>query len=89
MADLVVLDANVIVGLLYEEDAKQADACALVERIGAAGREVDLVDFLVLEAVSVLGRRADQRKTTPPDFAECMRVVGSWHLLGASAMQQA
>jgi len=68
MAECVVLDANVIVALLYEQDAKHADARALVERISTAGLEPQLVDFLVLEALSVLGRRAAERKTSPPDF---------------------
>jgi len=54
MAEAIVLDANVIVALLYEQDAKHADAKALIDRISAASLEPQLVDFLVLEALSAI-----------------------------------
>lgn len=37
-----------------------------------------LVDFLVFEALSVLCRRAAQRKTAPPDLAAAVAVVRRW-----------
>jgi predicted nucleic acid-binding protein len=82
MADPVAVDANVIVAMLYEQDAKHADAGALLDRIQAAGREIELIDVLVLEALSVLGRRAAERKTSPPDFAACVARVEQWRNAG-------
>jgi len=82
MAEAIVLDANVIVALLYEQDAKHADAKALIDRMSAASLEPQLVDFLVLEALSVLGRRAAERKTSPPDFSRCVELITTWRRAG-------
>ncbi|MBI4704106.1 MAG: hypothetical protein HY744_23605 [Deltaproteobacteria bacterium] len=54
----VVLDANVPVGLLYHGDAQHGRACELVDRLEREGHAGVLLDILVLEAVSVLCRRA-------------------------------
>ena len=64
----VVLDANVIVALLYAVDSQHARAVELTERLEAEAHGLVLVDFLVFEALSVLCRRAAQRKTAPPDL---------------------
>lgn len=74
----VVLDANVLVGLLYSGDAQHDRARALVDRLEREGHGVVLLDVLVFEAVSVLCRRADERKTTPPDLGRALAVVRAW-----------
>lgn len=67
MAD-VVLDANVIVGLLDGGDALAARARTLRAAIAAVGDHAALVDFLFAEAMSVLARRSRERKHARPDF---------------------
>ncbi|MBK8995714.1 MAG: hypothetical protein IPM35_08200 [Myxococcales bacterium] len=57
----VVLDANVLVGLLDAGDVHHARARALVDRLKADGHSTVLLDVLVGEAVSVLCRRRDRR----------------------------
>jgi predicted nucleic acid-binding protein len=74
----VVLDANVIVALLYAADAQHQRAHALVDRLEREQHSVVLVDFLVLEALSVLCRRATERKTTPPDLQAAITVIRGW-----------
>ncbi len=77
MAD-VVLDANVIVALLYADDSLHRRAVDLTTRLENEGHSVVLVDFLVFEALSVLCRRAVQRKTAPPDLAVAIARMRSW-----------
>ena len=74
----VVLDANVIVALLYAGDSQHARAVALTDRLEAEGHDVVLVDFLVFEALSVLCRRAAQRKTAPPDLNAALAMMRNW-----------
>jgi predicted nucleic acid-binding protein len=74
----VVLDANVIVALLYSADAQHARARQLVERLEAGGSTPVFVDFLVFEALSVLCRRALQRKTDPPDLEIALQTIRAW-----------
>jgi predicted nucleic acid-binding protein len=74
----VVLDANVLVALLYEGDAHHDRAKALTDRMEAEGHVLVLLDVLVFEAVSVLCRRARERKTSPPDLAEVLAAVRGW-----------
>ncbi len=74
----VVLDANVIVALLYAADSQHRRAVALAERLEAEGHNLVLVDFLVFEALSVLCRRAAQRKTAPPDLSAAITAMRSW-----------
>lgn len=69
----VVLDANVIVGLLDSRDVLHDRANTLLLRLKAERAISVLLDFLVAEALSVICRRATQRRTSPPDLA---RVVG-------------
>jgi predicted nucleic acid-binding protein len=77
MAD-VVLDANVLVGLLYAEDAHHTRARSLAARLESEGHRLILLDLLVYEAVSVLCRRAEERKTNPPSLAAVLDVVRRW-----------
>lgn len=74
----VVLDANVIVALLYAADSQHARAVELTDRLEAEGHDVVLVDFLVFEALSVLCRRAAQRKTAPPDLNAAVAMMRNW-----------
>jgi predicted nucleic acid-binding protein len=74
----VVLDANVIVALLYADDSLHRRAVDLTTRLEADGHSLVLVDFLIFEALSVLCRRAAQRKTTPPDLAAAASTMRSW-----------
>jgi predicted nucleic acid-binding protein len=64
----VVLDANVLVGYLDANDVQPTRASALIDRLQADGHASVLLDVLVAEAVSVLCRRARERKASPPDL---------------------
>src|ERR1051326_4093129 len=77
MAD-VVLDANIIVGSLDEHDSLHVRATALVNRLIDDGHGTVLVDFLVAEAISVICRRANERKTNPPDLAKALGRIREW-----------
>ena len=74
----VVLDANVLVALLYQADVHHDRARELTDRLEREGHTVVLLDFLVFEAVSVLCRRARERKTSPPDLATVLTAVRGW-----------
>lgn len=74
----VVLDANVIVAILYEADSQHRRARDLVDRLEEAGDSLVLLDFIVFEALSVLCRRASERKTTPPDLEKAVAVMRGW-----------
>jgi predicted nucleic acid-binding protein len=74
----VVLDANVIVALLYADDSQHQRAVDLTMRLEGEGHIIVLVEFLVFEALSVLCRRAAQRKTAPPDLAAAVARMRSW-----------
>lgn len=77
MAD-VVLDANVLVALLYDADVHHARARALASKLEAAGHALVLLDIVVYESVSVLCRRARERKTAPPDLQRALDEVRAW-----------
>ena len=64
----VVLDANVIVGLLDEGDSQSARAHELVARLQAEGHQPVFVGFLLAEALSALCRRSFERKKQPPQL---------------------
>src|SRR5438046_4189533 len=74
----VVLDANVLVALLDGRDVHAPTATTLLERLEAEGHGPVLLDFLLSEAVSVLSRRARERKTNPPDLALALATVRAW-----------
>ena len=74
----IVLDANVIVALLYADDSQHVRAVQLTERLEAEGHSLVLIDLLVFEALSVLCRRAAQRKTAPPNLAVAVQTMRRW-----------
>lgn len=78
MAD-VVLDANILVALLYAGDVHHGRARDLVERLETAGHAIVLIDVLVHEAVSVLCRRAREKKTSPPELTKVLVAVRRWY----------
>jgi predicted nucleic acid-binding protein len=79
----VVLDANVIVAWLDEADVLAARARELMQRLRDEGAELVLVDVTVTEALSVLCRRAAQRRTSPPHLAAAIATVREWSERGA------
>ncbi len=81
MAD-VALDASVIVAILDDGDVHHARATALVDRLERDGHALVLLDLCVTEAVSVLCRRAAERKTRPPVLAQFLATVRTWHADG-------
>jgi predicted nucleic acid-binding protein len=77
MAD-VVIDANVLVALLDEHDSLSAQATSLLARLDTDGHDPLVLDVLLGEAVSVLCRRAAERKANPPDLARAIDQARSW-----------
>jgi predicted nucleic acid-binding protein len=74
----IVLDANILVAQSDAHDALHAKAVDLVARLEREGHRPVLLDVLVAEAVSVLCRRARERKTNPPAlsaFLEYFRIA--------------
>ena len=74
----VVIDANVLVGLLDEHDTLFAAATALLTRLNADGHVPLVLYVLIGEAVSVLCRRAVERKANPPDLGRALAKVRQW-----------
>jgi predicted nucleic acid-binding protein len=83
MAREIVLDANVIIAQLDGADTLAVRAQELTERLSGEGAEPVLLDFLVAEALSVICRRARERKGTPPELAAVLGVVREWVSSGA------
>jgi predicted nucleic acid-binding protein len=79
----VVVDANVIVAWLDNADALGPRARELMDRLHNDGAEIVLVDIAVAEAVSVVCRRAAQRKTAPPDLSKVLETIRGWAERGA------
>lgn len=79
----VVLDANVIVAWLDEADVLATRARQLMQRLRDEGADLVLVDVTVTEALSVLCRRAAQRRTSPPNLAAALETIRGWHTRGA------
>ena len=81
----VVLDANVIVGMLDDGDALHHRARGLVARLQAQGHRPVFMDFLLAEALSALCRRSFERRRRPPqlesviDWVEEQRRSGLLH----------
>jgi predicted nucleic acid-binding protein len=77
MAD-VVLDANVLVGLLDDHDVLAPRAAEVVARLRAEGSRPVLLDICVGEAISVICRRSRERKTDPPSLVAALaRIRGA------------
>lgn len=72
-----VLDANVLVAYLYDGDSQHERARRLIERIEEE-HDCVLVDFLVYETLSVLCRRANERKINPPDLQKVVAEIRGW-----------
>ena len=64
----VLLDANVIVGVLDETDSLNERANALTLRLENEGHQPVFADFLLAEALSALCRRAFERKRSSLDL---------------------
>jgi predicted nucleic acid-binding protein len=77
MADVVV-DANVLVGKLDRNDSLHAQAQSILDRLQRDGHTPLVLDILLQEAISVLCRRAVQRKGEPPDLNHALAVVRGW-----------
>lgn len=74
----IVLDTNVLVGLLDRNDSLHQRAVALLERVQEQGDRLVMLDFVVAEMFSVLCRRATQRRANPPDLAHARTQIRSW-----------
>jgi predicted nucleic acid-binding protein len=75
----VILDANVLVALLDAHDVHAPRASALLERLEKSEDTAVVVDFLVSEAISVLSRRARERRVNPPDLGPALVTVKAWY----------
>src|SRR6266511_586490 len=78
MAREVVLDATVIVAQLDGGDALFDRARALGQRLREEGVELVILDVTLSEAVSVLCRRARERRGAPPDLSAALAIVRGW-----------
>ena len=76
MAD-VVLDANVLVGLLDDHDVLASRSIAMLAQLRTAGARPVLLDICVGEAISVICRRSRERKFNPPDLARALARIRS------------
>lgn len=83
MAREIVLDANVIIAQLDGADTLAVRARELTARLSAEGAEPVLLDFVVAEALSVICRRARERKGAPPDLGPVLIAVRDWASSGA------
>jgi predicted nucleic acid-binding protein len=75
MMNDVVLDANILVGLLDGSDVLAPRATELLARLQASGFRPVLLDICVGEAISVICRRSQQRKTNPPDLSAALATI--------------
>jgi predicted nucleic acid-binding protein len=74
----VVIDANVLVGFLDEHDSLFPQATELLARLATEGHVPLVLDVLLGEAVSVLCRRALERKANPPDLGRALDQARKW-----------
>src|SRR5688572_26839552 len=81
----IVLDTNVLVALLDGQDSLATRAEELTARMRALGHTPVLLDVVVTETVSVLARRAAERKANPPDLAVALDQVREWVAKGEVA----
>ncbi len=85
MSAEIVLDTNVLVAWLDEHDSLAKDARRLLDRIAEKGDRIVLIDVAVSEALSVLARRAAERKTNPPDLEAVLAQIRAWLVAGEIA----
>jgi predicted nucleic acid-binding protein len=84
----IVIDASVLVGYLDENDSLHRRAEELFERIEGAGDVPQMVDLLLQEAISVLCRRARERKQQAPKLQTTLHKVRGWVERGRVAFTQ-
>jgi predicted nucleic acid-binding protein len=73
----IVLDANILVAWLDQGDSQHVRAAELLEALEHEGHEPVLLDVLLSEAISVLCRRARERRN-PPDLGSVLGVARQW-----------
>lgn len=78
----VVLDTNLLVGVIDANDTLHFDASALVHGAQRSGRSIVFLDFLVEGALGVLVRRAKQRRTNPPNLELVVETLRHWQRKG-------
>jgi predicted nucleic acid-binding protein len=78
MAREIVLDANVIVAQFDRADALAARARELTERLRGTDATPVFLDFIVAEALSVISRRARERKSAAPDLVAVTGIARAW-----------
>lgn len=87
----IVLDANILVGLLDRGDSLHERAVELVDRLEHDGHDFVLLDICVTEAISVLCRRAEERAkrkaagrqtNDPPDLDSIIDTAKGWARAG-------
>jgi predicted nucleic acid-binding protein len=78
MAREVVLDANVIVAQLDRADVFSERAHELGRRLRDDGAEIVLLDVPVGEAISVICRRARERRSLKPNVEVSLATVRNW-----------
>jgi predicted nucleic acid-binding protein len=78
MAREVVLDANVIVAQLDRADVFSERAHELGRRLRDDGAEIVLLDVPVGEAISVICRRARERRSLQPNVDVSLATVRNW-----------
>ena len=81
----VVLDANVIVGLLDAQDVWNERARRLVRELHVQGHSILVLDLIAAEALSVICRRAIERKVKAPDTGKVIAAIREWQRLGVMA----
>jgi predicted nucleic acid-binding protein len=81
----IVLDTNVLVAWLDEHDSLAERASDLLTRIETQGDRAVLVDVAVAEGLSVLARRAAERKTNPPNLEKALERIRAWLAAGEIA----
>jgi predicted nucleic acid-binding protein len=74
----VVLDANVLVGLLDRNDSLHQRATEVLAQMQGRGAQPVMLDVMVSEAVSALCRRATQRKSRSPDLGLVRDQIHAW-----------
>ena len=74
----VVLDANVLVGLLDQHDALHERAVTLLESLQQEENRPIMLDIMLTEMISALCRRGAQRKTRPPDLEHVRVRIHAW-----------
>jgi predicted nucleic acid-binding protein len=78
----VVLDANVLLGLLDRNDSLHERATQLLAQMQHDGDQPVMLDVVIAETVSVLCRRATQRKSGPFDLRSVRDQIHAWLAAG-------